>query len=111
MHDRHCPLWDLTVFMDFRANVLLSGSSSLPSSVVLGHHRSCWKQPLLNRGWFKYSLTFARVCSSWKRAQHPKPPCSGTVKGTRAGEEGQTLKEATCPEVVLLRFEGERDQV
>lgn len=98
------------VSTDFRANVRLSGSSPLPSSVVLEHHRSCWKQPLHSRDWYKYSLTFARVCSSWKRAQDPKPPCSETVKGEKSGEEGQTLKQATCPEVVLLRFEGERGQ-
>lgn len=95
------------VSMDFRENVLLSGSSPLPSSVVLGHHRSCWKQPLHSRGWFKCSLTFARVCSSWKKAQDPKPPCSETLKGAKGGEEGQTSKEATCPGVVLLRFGGE----
>lgn len=68
MHDRPFPLWDQTVSTDFRANVLFSGSSCLPSSVVLGYHRSCWKQLLHSRGWFKYSLTFVRVCSSWKRA-------------------------------------------
>lgn len=107
MHDRHFPLRDQTLAMDFRANVLLSGSSSLPSSVVLGHHRSCWKQLLRSRGWFKYSVIFVRVFSSWKRAQEPKPPCSETVKGEKSGEEGQTLKEATCPEVVLLAFEGQ----
>lgn len=107
MHGRHFPLWDQTVSTDFRVNVLLSGSSPLPSFVVLGHHRSCWKQLLHGRGWFKCSLIFARVSSSWKRAQDPKPSCSETVKGAEGGEEGQASKEASCPEVVLLRFEGE----
>lgn len=46
----------------------------------------------LEEWWVKYSLTFARVCSSWKRAQDSKPPCSEAVKGVEGGEEGQALR-------------------
>lgn len=55
------------------------------------------------------------MCSSWKRAQDPKPPCSETVKGAEGGEEGQASRGKNCsstagPEVVLLRLEGEQGQ-